>query len=87
MVGYVINDENEERGRIYYKKIKIDEGQWQQGKEQKGKRKGGGVNRRVEKWGVLEAIFEIPLLKYNGETDQYLFKDLNTVYSVQVYQV
>ena len=52
MVGYVINDENEERGRIYYKKIKIDEGQWQQGKEQKGKRKGGGVNRRVEKWGV-----------------------------------
>jgi hypothetical protein len=30
---------------------------------------------------------EVPLLKYNGETDQYLFKDINTVYSLQVYQL
>ena len=36
---------------------------------------------------MLDSIFEIPLLKYNGETDQYLFKDVNTVYSLQLYQV
>lgn len=53
MFGYVINDEQEERGRIYYRKIKIDEGLWQQGKDLKGKRKQGSGTRRVEKWSVL----------------------------------
>jgi hypothetical protein len=42
--------------------------------------------KRAELYNVLDSIFEIPLLKYNGETGQYLFKDLNTVYSLQVYQ-
>ena len=41
--------------------------------------------KRAEPYNLLDSIFEIPLLKYNGETGQYLFKDLNTVYSLQVY--
>ena len=52
-----------------------------------GKKKTKVNPRRPEKFNLMDSIFELPLLKYNGETDQYLFKNMNTVYSLQLYQV
>ena len=89
MVGYVINDEAEERGRVYYRKVKIDDlyGFGRSSSKRIVEKKTHKSNpKRTEKYHVLDSIFELPLLKYNGETDQYLFKDTNTVYSLQVYQ-
>jgi hypothetical protein len=90
MVGYIINDEYEERGKIYYKKIRIDDLyglEKPSSKRSMVKKRTKPNPKRPEKYNVLDSIFEIPLLKYNGETDQYLFKKMNTVYSLQVYQV
>ncbi len=83
----MINDEAEERGKIYYRKVKIDDvhGVGKSSSKRMVK-KHKPSHARTEYYNVLDSIFELPLLKHNAETDQYLFKDTNTVYSLQLYQ-
>lgn len=92
MVGYVINDPSEERAKIFYKRIKLDEQNVNIKKTTtrkllEKKKQNSYKNKRCGLFNFVNSIMEIPLLKYNGETDQYLFNDNNTVYSLQIYQL
>ena len=69
MVGYIINDEDEARGKIYYKKIKIDDtyGMGKTSSKRSMVKKRTRLNpKRPDQYNVLDSIFELPLLKYNG---------------------
>ena len=90
MVGYIINDFEEEKAMVYYKKIKIDDSSITIKKNCSKRivhpKKENIVYKPLQKWSNFESILNISNLKYNGETDQYLFKDMNTIYSIQLYQ-
>jgi hypothetical protein len=60
MVGYVINDETEERGKVYYRKVKIDDlyGFGRSSSKPIAEKKTHKPNpKRIEQYHVLDSIF------------------------------
>ena len=59
MVGYVINDETEERGKVYYRKVKIDDlyGFGRSSKRIAEKKTHKPNQKRIEQYNVLDSIF------------------------------